>query len=219
MKLLATIAIVILLILTIEARRDDHKDKEGGHHHKRHHKHHGLRDCVNGTCRQPCELRNCDTGKVCVEHTFTCHSDNSVKYISRCRYGQKCNCSKNQICVFNKHDTTCRNMLVNAQPVDTSEPLCPEKDNPRNRSHYGNNRGHHRGGHHGGHQKGRHHGDHQGRGGHHGGHQGGGRHGNHQGGGHHGGHHGGHQGGGHHGGHRGGGRLGRHIQIESMLED
>ena len=89
-----------------------------------------MRDCDNGTCRQPCELRNCDTGKVCLERTFTCRSDNSIKIISHCRdnsdrYRQKCNCATNQICVFSKRHTTCRSMLVNAQPVDTSEPLCP----------------------------------------------------------------------------------------------
>ena len=135
MKLLATVAIVTLLILTIEAQGGGHKGKGGGH---RHHKHHGLRACDNGTCRQPCELRNCDTGKVCVEHTFTCHSDNSVKTISRCRndnnrYRQKCNCVTNQICVFNKRHTTCRVMLVNVQPVDTSEPLCPGQKNNNGR--------------------------------------------------------------------------------------
>ena len=233
MKLLAAVAIVTLLILTIEAQRGVHKDKRGEHH-----KHHGLKDCDNGICRQPCELHNCDTGKVCVEHTFTCRSDNSVKTISRCRddnhhYRQKCNCNKNQICVHKKEDTTCRDVLVNVQPVNTSEPLCPQKNNPYHGDHHRGHHGDHQGGgHHSDHQGGGHHGHHQGEehhrghhgnhqgghhghhqegehhGGHHGNHQGG-HHGHHQGGEHHGGHHGNHQGG-HHGDHQGGGHHGGH---------
>ena len=35
-----------------------------------HYDHDSLKDCINSTYRQSAELSSCDTGKVCVQHTF-----------------------------------------------------------------------------------------------------------------------------------------------------
>lgn len=140
MKILGSLCVLVLILLVVEGRR-------GRHHH--HHRHHGGHHHSN---RQPCEIhvQNCTSSKpFCVEYINTCSDPANVTYtVSHCkrngtRYQQNCgSCSRSQYCVSDGRSSTpvysCRDMMLNVQPIDTSQPLC----NRKNRHHRNKGRRH-----------------------------------------------------------------------------